>query len=338
MNSDNNFEDMKNDEVIDEVNDNDNSIQKCEKCDFETYDLICLLDHNMIIHYGAFMNDQYVCNICEDGFSTQLILDDHIRARHNNNYETKEEYKDEENENINNLLHYQNIRPIRLNTQDIFHQQTGLFECPVCLQRFDSPYYLGDHFTENHQTFEDQQYLDDNKQETAFPSFEILYEIGVIELPYDREILKFAKKKCSICYQKYAIYNYSKVNKELISINTLDKLANNEYYIDIGYCSDGVIIEKSINKKQYIEEIDFESLNYPIIMTCCKNDVCYKCLRQYLMGNNLNGIIKCPFCMKDHTKTDMDYIRIIEIGKINKKAWKKWWSTDNRLDIITYGK
>jgi hypothetical protein len=52
----------------------------CDQCSFHTNDQICMLDHTMIYHDGAF--NEYACNRCDAYFSSMDELDNHIQIAH----------------------------------------------------------------------------------------------------------------------------------------------------------------------------------------------------------------------------------------------------------------
>ena len=40
--------------------------------------------------------------------------------------------------------------------------------------------------------------------------------------------------------------------------------------------------------------------------------------------------------MTDHEQTDFGYITFIEIGEFNEKAWQKWWTKNDRIDLLAF--
>ena len=48
---------------------------------------------------------------------------------------------------------------------------------------------------------------------------------------------------------------------------------------------------------------------------------------------SLTNNIICPFCIKDHTQTNTDYIKIVEItDTTDRDKWVPWW--EKHLDIF----
>jgi hypothetical protein len=318
-------------------------VLQCENCMFRTKDPICLLDHNMIVHEGAF-NFQFVCEYCTQEFLTRELLDDHINIEHpdeddddypNQNAEIHDQNneKDEEDEEDMAITNSSplNVRP-RRNLYSRYATRNGSYECPTCGLKFDTPFYLGEHFTEDHQTYEEQLSLNEIMPETTFPSFYILMEMGTIVFPSKNYIKNFGNKKCSICCKYYSLYNVSEKGQYIKYCDDLDKLDKLDTDVDI-YTSS---IHKYENDyKEHIDKSDnIKNIKYPLIMACCKNDICHECLKQYLQGNDLKGVIKCPYCTIDHTRYELDYIRIVEIDICDKNAWQKWWSVNDRINIL----
>jgi hypothetical protein len=63
----------------------------------------------------------------------------------------------------------------------------------------------------------------------------------------------------------------------------------------------------------------------PVIMNCCQQNICTECIKLNIM--NTDSII-CLFCKKDHTRTDLDYIKIVEItDEIDSTRWDEWWKS-----------
>lgn len=68
----------------------------------------------------------------------------------------------------------------------------------------------------------------------------------------------------------------------------------------------------------------------PIILICCNRYICRDCMIQYII---ISDSIICPYCRKDHTRTDWDYITYITISeKTDKKRWIPWW--ENHMEIF----
>lgn len=75
------------------------------------------------------------------------------------------------------------------------------------------------------------------------------------------------------------------------------------------------------------KEIDNRS---PLTLKCCHKLICYDCLRNHL---SITNSVICPYCTKDHTQTNTDYIIFIdEDNNIDKTRWDSWWI--DHLDIF----
>lgn len=65
----------------------------CDQCSFHTNDQICMMDHTLIYHDGAF--NEYACDRCNAYFQSMTDLDEHIAISH-----PKKTIKREKNENV----------------------------------------------------------------------------------------------------------------------------------------------------------------------------------------------------------------------------------------------
>lgn len=346
---------------------------KCTDCDFFTNDPICFLDHKLIIHEGIFMDDQYICDFCDQGFRTADLLDQHVDQEHpandnengsQNEINEDEEVDDEDDYEINNKKksNYKSLHkslPLRVmfrqmnicfsdsgktnkkikyifNYEKAFDIPKYKIKCVLCNQHFDTPFYLGEHYITNHPSYEDQLFLDDSHQ-SSFPGFQLLELLEVIKFPSRKEMIQLIDKLCGICCKHYAIYNY-KNNNNIFTRITSDDLDN---FYDTNVFNDGYVSDTEIdviNKKEnmIIKRDEIKDLSYPLIMRCCDGNICHECLKTHLTESKLGGLIKCPFCMKDHTRHDLDYIKIYENGDCDKKLWEEWWKKNDRVDKLAF--
>lgn len=61
----------------------------------------------------------------------------------------------------------------------------------------------------------------------------------------------------------------------------------------------------------------------PIRLLCCKKLICRDCLFNYL---SITDTVICPYCLRDHTRYDSEYIVVIEeINQTDPKKWLPWW-------------
>jgi len=201
------------------------------------------------------------------------------------------------------------------------------YTCNICLRIFRSQYDLGEHFMNDHSSY-DEQLLLDNIPKTAFPGFSVLSHINMIHIPISRRVLlKLSKEKCCVCCSDFSIYNYS-----------LDKTRSNisAKYLDTLF--DDVVKQtvlpydiNSYSKTKLHNDFKLININYPIIMTCCGNSVCHKCFRSSII--NKNDII-CLFCMKNHNKIELDYVKMIKPSRPDRKSWELWWKQNDHVSIF----
>ncbi|AYV84609.1 MAG: procyclic acidic repetitive protein PARP [Hyperionvirus sp.] len=222
---------------------------------------------------------------------------------------------------------------------DIQTNSRGRHCCMMCKKRYLSEHLLGAHFLIAHGKYDRMLELDENIQKIGFPGFEILEYIGMIRREPNRK--GAIGKVCNICQENYkncksddekeieldydsdSEVMYRKKKHELIKGVQDDTL--------LSFSTD-LIAFKMTDFVKYPELVNivnkFESLvRVPIFMSCCGKHLCAECLENTLSNSSL---LSCPFCYLDHTKYDQDYIRIYEIGKINKKAWREWWMSGDR--------
>ena len=74
-------------------------------------------------------------------------------------------------------------------------------------------------------------------------------------------------------------------------------------------------------KYSLIDKNESSENSYPMILTCCKSYICKMCIEKHTSYTNS---IKCPYCLVDHTKNNLDYITIIEFDNCNKESWLEW--------------
>lgn len=102
---------------------------------------------------------------------------------------------------------------------------------------------------------------------------------------------------------------------------------------------------KYLNKKKFINKLcgicvfSFTDDNYeniisenrnPVKMKCCKRLICCNCLMNHIMSSDT---IICPYCRKDHTQTELDYIIFVDISDVTEREkWIPWW--ENHIDIF----
>lgn len=277
---------------------------------------------------------KYSCRICGEYFQSMYDLEEHVISSHpkkTNDASEKQLFEEEpepEPEPVKNkkckviltkkVFSDQQPRveefssdderppPPLLTVEEIARQKlhrwsssSGKFQCQICHLKFRSQNHLGEHFMENHQSYEDQLELDQNINTTSFPGFEVLAEIEYSSFPENEN---YYDQQCEICCEQYLVGHDKKI-----------KLINSSY----------------------LDEYVGETL-YPVIVDCCKNNhTCHKCLAGYLNESYLNGMLYCPFCQQDRTRYGLKYLSITDI-QCNKKTWQQWWIEKDRLDILAF--
>ena len=69
-----------------------------------------------------------------------------------------------------------------------------------------------------------------------------------------------------------------------------------------------------------------------LIMKCCQILICRDCLMNHIIESDS---IICPFCRKDHTRTDWNYITYIEPkDTTDRDKWLPWW--EDHIEIFSY--
>ena len=133
----------------------------------------------------------------------------------------------------------------------------------------------------------------DTRNHNGFPGYKILYRMGMITKFKNKKKFTVTDEICDICCFNYT-YNKSEIS--------------------------------SCKRK---EEILLENRN-PLTLACCKRLICHDCLMQHIISTDS---IICPFCRKDHTRDDLQYITFIDIiDTTDRTKWIPWW--ENHMDIF----
>lgn len=107
------------------------------------------------------------------------------------------------------------------------------------------------------------------------------------------------------------------------------------------------MIEDANNKEKYMCDIccfNFEDNIFTndneineddrsaLMMTCCQLLICRDCLMHHIIESDT---IICPYCRKDHTRNDLEYITFIEPSDTTERdRWILWW--EDHIDIFSY--
>lgn len=211
----------------------------------------------------------FVCPYCNVSHISEQAYNNHVNITHDyyENYVCVCEKCNmifENNNSYNQHLDFcsNTNRIVSIPTDD-----NGQYICPTCENKYSNAFFLGEHFTIEHNDYDMLCKLD-NKEPTGFPGFKVLYKINMIE-----KMNEFTHEICDICQ-----FNFSHVK----------------------------------NKNRY-----------PLKFSCCKHLICRDCLLNHI---SISDSIKCPYCMKDHTRIDLDYIIFIkEIMTTDRNKWLQWW-------------
>jgi hypothetical protein len=149
------------------------------------------------------------------------------------------------------------------------------------------------------------------------------------------------KYECPICQLKFT-NSFILGEHFILDHNNYDVLCSLDNYQHNGFPGFdilekiGMIMELPIinyHKDNSICEIcrhNYTNNKIQKILACCQNNMCDDCLITYI--STTDSVI-CPFCRKDHTREDWNYIIFIEeTNTTNREIWIDWWI--NHLDIF----
>lgn len=299
---------------------------KCNICNEHFLDTTALWDHNLIYHEGAF-KDTYICNVCSEEFEYQDDYQDHMNTFHIEKKQEDDAVSDDSNEEE---LELPQSKPRRNRFRRFFKvpKATPKYECSVCKQKFMSPAYLGNHYLEQHSTYDQNLVLDHNSHD-GFPGFDILEIIGMIDImnKNDMKNLFISFNCCPICQTKFDFYHKDNT-QEIESDNECDTRIHNKRSIRERFAT---LNEMNLQFKCdmalfYTMKTNFD--HSPIQTSCCKKHICKDCIKQHIMFSNS---VKCPFCLYDHTRADWNYITVYEPSKYNKKSWLAWKKRNSHI-------
>jgi hypothetical protein len=262
---------------------------------------------------------KFRCPECFSGFNTEWSLNDHFLVEHNSFENTDPNY----------------VIPTSSN---------GKYKCPICTKNYITNGLLGEHFILEHNDYDELCTLDNKDTDNiGYPSLNLLEYISMIK-QYKKatNYFIFLNEECNICYSKFKEKKkkYRYMNKCTEGYNSDNEI---NYRVSKVKFIDDTFTKKKINKyidnkkriwkertnitmKELIKIINKHRIReyIPISLECCKKFVCKSCLIEYLKHSNS---ITCPFCKKDHTREDLEYIRIVDLDdKIDGNKWKLWWN------------
>lgn len=132
----------------------------------------------------------YVCPACQRNYPDELMLNEHYYSVHHPRSRSGSGDGDVA-ESLGEGIFY-----------DVIESVDGEFICYVCEKKYNSEYFLGEHFMANHDNYDDLGTLDNNKL-TGFPGFDLLQLINMICYPHDYNNPPKHATECSICTQPY---------------------------------------------------------------------------------------------------------------------------------------
>ena len=343
-------------------------LYKCDLCEFETHDQICLLDHTLINHDGLF-SDNYFCDECDNSFATIRQLDDHIKIHKATKVDVDD--KTEDSDDTDDKADDKTDDKTDDDTQDdAKNDETEAKEGEI---------------VENESKENDKIKINKIKiikQKSTYDLHKYCPTCGYNKSvkSINKKIISIKKYDCPICNRQFRTMkllndHFTNTHQSYDSLKDLDKKINNTFLgfelldllkvvklqsiIDIkklvsetcllccesfhmsNYIDNKIINFKmldnltNINKKyKFFDDcakINKDNIYYPLTITCCNTNVCHKCIIAHF--TKINDII-CPFCDKNHNKIKLDYIKIYSIGKTNKIAWENWWKKGDRINLL----
>lgn len=253
------------------------------------------LNDHIMIYHEGLFNE-YACTECDSVYNSINELDYHIRVSHKKHKQSKDMDNDnDEIEDDSDDSVSHNNEYYKLHKWSTKH---GKHVCQICSLKFSAQNHLGEHFILNHESYEDQLVLDNEMITTSFPGFEILEVLDYLKCVLHHE---HYENCCEICCKEFLVNH----NKKMKIVTT-----------------------------SYLDNYDGET-RYPVILICCDKLICHTCIKEYLNLNHLNGLIICPYCTKDHTKYDRDYLKITDI-LCDTEKWKKWWKKNEKIDMLAF--
>jgi hypothetical protein len=225
----------------------------------------------------------------------------------------------------------------------------GNYSCTICGKKYATVNLLGEHFFLSHNNYEELLILDENSKTEGFPGFELLRFIGMIDIYGDKETdrIMAEERYCSLCYTLYKRgkleYNSLKYQDLMV---TVDDIKKSNYFsdTDVDYHKQIIrLIKHNVSIENHKTDIykiivlnDLKLIDkynklrtkqcLPLELQCCRTFICFDCCKNHL--NTTNSVI-CPFCKKDHTQGQLDYIKMVEpADELIHESWYRWWLKD----------
>lgn len=293
-------------------------LYKCTTCGDSYKNEIELADHVMIMHDKIF-GDIFICPHCNNIFGSGIILDEHIFTHHpdrtnNDNDNDEEQPVEQHNRYAIEINHH--VSPTAPVGPAFGAEPRRVHECPICHKKYKTHLGLGEHFTNRHFSYGDQMLLDKKIWTGSFAGFVVLEYIGFIFVPpsmkYDET---YKDKKCNICCEPYT-------------------LLKNTSKMQITKSADLDAIDDMCDDVEFVVPVETEK-RFPIIMTCCRGEICHDCLKKYLQNPSMNGNVQCPYCMSSHEQYNDEYIKFIDFEICN-DTWEQWWKSGDRAKLLPH--
>lgn len=205
----------------------------------------------------------------------------------------------------------------------------GRFVCTICDNRYLTEQQLGTHFMISHNSYDAFMELDLDTNHDGFPGLELLQHIQMLVVLDGRYLERIIenKEECDICNEIFRSKIISKENinetkDDMYLDSRIKYYHNDDNYIATSQYPDNIIkdIITEPNLLRYVYKFK-DGYGVPIEMQCCGKKLCYECLEKTLKQNQ--NII-CPFCTKDHTVKNQEYIIVFEPYTTN-SSWNNWW-------------
>jgi len=186
-------------DVVDVIkNTNNGNIFQCLICGEICHDTIELSDHITIQHentfyaqfppensrriIGSFGQKKGVINCTTDDVISEYSGEENVAEINGENTPYSENGEEDEE------------------SEEIYADPYGRYQCDICKDKFTTPNHLGEHFTLKHNNYSDQLILDDRKVKDGFPGFPILEYIRMIQINSEQP-----DEICPICSETYGI-------------------------------------------------------------------------------------------------------------------------------------
>jgi len=287
-----------------------------------------------------FNRDTYKCHECDIAFMTQNEYNNHNLARHVHELIIRCDkcgimFRNDMDFNVHEC------DGVGGEIDNIPENPDGINICPICEKKYTTAEFVGEHYVLSHSSYQNNCNLD-IKDDNGFPGYDILKYIGMIKYLKKHEIKMHIrnKERCLICERRYKKSDKKIVRKNMLYVDEVlsdsEIETNQDTLIDYKF-NDDMIIKKEERKIQLFDKKLIEIYNKfapikrePLRMKCCKKILCFDCLRKSV---SISNSIKCIFCTKDHTREELNYIKIVELSDTTDRSkWLEWWK--RHVDIF----